>query len=146
MCDQDSCSVPNLNKDEVVDEPMEAPFYPVTSCLQKRNRILRVIFTRMSAEPRPGRWRHASAWPAAGLSPILGHGSRRRRRPGRHQGAQMALRVGRDSYKTFPHASLRGAGRKNGARDAAWLWLLQAERAVARIRGSAGIHVKNSQK
>ncbi|WP_222433512.1 hypothetical protein, partial [Xanthomonas vasicola] len=31
---------------------MEAPFYPVTSCLQKRNRILRVIFTRMSAEPR----------------------------------------------------------------------------------------------
>ncbi|WP_219820157.1 hypothetical protein, partial [Xanthomonas hortorum] len=32
-------------------EPMEAPFYLATSCFHKRNRILRVIFTRMSAEP-----------------------------------------------------------------------------------------------
>ncbi|WP_219820153.1 hypothetical protein, partial [Xanthomonas hortorum] len=32
-------------------EPMEAPFYLATSCFHKRNPILRVIFTRMSAEP-----------------------------------------------------------------------------------------------
>ncbi|WP_236493849.1 DUF6012 family protein [Xanthomonas phaseoli] len=30
---------------------MEAPFYPATSCFHARNWILRVIFTRMSAEP-----------------------------------------------------------------------------------------------
>ncbi|MFA4432521.1 hypothetical protein P2A61_22020, partial [Xanthomonas perforans] len=42
---------PNFERDEVVDEPMEAPFYPATSCFHKRNRILRVIFIRMSAEP-----------------------------------------------------------------------------------------------
>ncbi|MFC7519387.1 hypothetical protein ACFQS6_02000 [Xanthomonas populi] len=49
---QDSCSVPNLERDKVVDEPMEAPFYLATSCFHKRNRVLRVIFTRMSAEPQ----------------------------------------------------------------------------------------------
>ncbi|MCE4330852.1 hypothetical protein [Xanthomonas euvesicatoria] len=43
--------MPNFERDEVVDEPMEAPFYPATSCFHKRNRILRVIFIRMSAEP-----------------------------------------------------------------------------------------------
>ncbi|MFB0276642.1 hypothetical protein ABVD91_22255, partial [Xanthomonas euvesicatoria] len=43
---------PNFERDEVVDEPMEAPFYPATSCFHKRNRILRVIFIRMSAEPQ----------------------------------------------------------------------------------------------
>ncbi len=31
---------------------MEAPFYLATSCFHKRNWILRVIFTRMSAEPQ----------------------------------------------------------------------------------------------
>uniref|UniRef100_UPI003314075E hypothetical protein n=1 Tax=Xanthomonas euvesicatoria TaxID=456327 RepID=UPI003314075E len=44
--------MPNFERDEVVDEPMEAPFYPATSCFHKRNRILRVIFIRMSAEPQ----------------------------------------------------------------------------------------------
>ncbi|WP_367683260.1 hypothetical protein, partial [Xanthomonas citri] len=43
--------MPNLERDEVVDEPMAAPFYLATSCFHKRNRILRVIFTRISAEP-----------------------------------------------------------------------------------------------
>ncbi|SON74593.1 hypothetical protein XAP412_1020004 [Xanthomonas phaseoli pv. phaseoli] len=40
---QDSCSVPNLKRDEVVGEPMEAPFYLATSFFHKRERILRVI-------------------------------------------------------------------------------------------------------
>ncbi|QWN09770.1 exported hypothetical protein [Xanthomonas citri pv. fuscans] len=39
---------------------MEAPFYLATSCFHKRNWILRVIFTRMSAEPQQQRKQPAS--------------------------------------------------------------------------------------
>ncbi|MFA4531705.1 SEC-C metal-binding domain-containing protein, partial [Xanthomonas perforans] len=57
----------NFERDEVVDEPMEAPFYPATSCFHKRNRILRVIFIRMSAEPQYGE----VSVPADEIQPLL---------------------------------------------------------------------------